>query len=185
MGLCCTMCNGSLGLCGCMERRSRIFGVAAIDLMLHAMCFFAVNGDQKWPNWNGSLGGRFIFLACLDDILLLIALSTSNRSLIALWRVVRATYVVTLFISWYVIIGDIFDHRQDSPELGSYLFLGSFAILILPFYYIYYLSVVKSYQNELISQVDTSLLVAHYTDYPYAAHVITIVFMHPIIHAIK
>ena len=89
---------------------------------------------------------------------------------------------MTLFISWFVIIGDICLELTDNSELGWHLFLRSFAILILPLYYTYYLTTVKRYRKDLISHEARPMLAVKYDAYPYAAHVILIIFLHPTIH---
>ena len=115
MGLCCTNLSSSdpnfvkiaSKYRGCMERRSGIIGVAAIDLIIHVFCMITV---QQWPDSNGTLGGRFIFLACLDDIILLIAVGTFNGCLIVFWKVVRMLYILTLFIIF------LFNLHDDTSE---------------------------------------------------------------------
>ena len=150
--------------------------MATIDLIIHVTCLCIMKIVQQRMDWNGTLGGIFIFLACLDDIILLIALGTLSGCLIVFWRVVRVPYIMTLFISWFASIGDICLERPDNSELGWHLFLRSFAILIQPLYYTNYLTTVKRYRKDLISHEARPMLAVKYDAYPYAAHVILIIF---------
>ena len=163
-----------------MENRWRVRAVTVIDLIIHIMCLKTNFTIDRFLSWNG---GGFIILGCLDDMFLLMGLETMNSCLMMLCKLVRVVYILTLLINWFVIGKDIYQERQHNGELALYLFIGSFSMLVLPFLYIYYLGVIKSYRKDLMG-LDGDQLDGTWMGPNLDGHVmivIIMIFLHPII----
>ena len=143
-----------------MERQSGIKVMTIIDIIVHAICFYLLITFQQWLVIMGHIIEVLVILSFVADILLLIAMSRFNGCFIAFWIIYRIMYIVCTFVTWIALVNVIYhdwgrhDWEEHGPTLAWFIAWGcaTLAILILPFYNIHYLIVVKSYRRDNLSQ---------------------------------
>lgn len=136
--------------------------MASIDLCIYSTLFgimWVVASEHRYV-WSG-----FASLLLLANMLLCAGVGDCTGCLIAFWQGVIMIYIVLLFIGWLgipLLITLDYIERIDKSKLDNdvaitlwwYISWGCimFAIMILPFYYIYYWIVVNSYRKDIASE---------------------------------
>ena len=157
--MCCS-CYTKRCCCGCMERVSGIKVMTIIDIIVHCICFYLLITFQQWLVIMGHIIEVLVILSFVADVLLLIAMSKFNGCFIAFWIIYRIMYIVGIFMTW-IALGNVLYHdyerhdwEEEGPRVSWCVAWGCaiLAIVILPFYNIHYLIVVKSYRKDNLSQ---------------------------------
>ena len=148
-----------------MDRVSGIKVMTVIDIVIHAISFFLLINYQQWLFIMGHVIEVLILISFVADSLLLVAMCKFNACFMAFWMIYRVFYIVGVFMSW-IAIGNVIYHdlerrfRYGDGELPPNSWFVAWgcalvALLILPFYNIHYLIVVKSYRKDNLAPQTT------------------------------